>query len=526
MGCRPSKSTQSQAYGHREDPKPTAMTPSPLSPVQLASSRGTGQTDDPAWPFITRRDHVLYEGAKPFRFISFNVPSLLLIGDRPGVKGWTTPTPFEQRDALLSIRNLGGRVTRTYTLGIGPDYHITAPRTYNETCFVAMDHCLAIAREVGVRLIVPFVNQHWGDDSDDAPLDPTICTLGSYAMLSRMRGRRPSQFWTDPDVVEDVRHLVAHVLNRVNTVNGIRYGDDATVLCWQLGNELGGWHGSDPPTQWTMDMTALVRSLAPRTLVMDGSIGGMASEDRLDRTCLASPSGPDVFVQTYYHASDDVPRLARDADHIARRNRKAFIVSEHGLSNPDVYARTYDAMLANDLASGSLLWSLRFHSRDGGFYVHSEKDGSYWSYHDPGFPAAVVVGRRGFGQEEAVVLPLVRRYAMAIQGSDSATVPCPLPEPAPQLLPDVRPDGLRFRGSAGAASYLIWRGEEDGDGTTARWEQEPIASGVLDCVASGSVIWKDATAVRGKGYLYAVQAVGVSGARGPRSEPVGPVFLA
>ncbi|KAJ3161671.1 hypothetical protein HDU86_006441 [Geranomyces michiganensis] len=488
------------------------LAPTPRSPQQMLLSTPA------SWPFIIRRGHRLFEGDVPFRFISFNVPSLLLLGDRPNTEGKIPPDPFEQHDALMSIAHLGGRVTRTYTLGIGESYHITGLGTFHEPCFVAMDHALAIARSVGVRIIIPFINNHWGDDNG-GKIDASIATFGSYALLAAMRGKKPSQFWTDRELMDDFANIITFVLNRINTVNGVRYGDDPTVLAWQLGNELGGWNGADPPSQWTLAMTALIRKLAPNTLIADGSIGGLKSRDKLCAVTLASAQGPDLFTNHYYHEADDVARLVEDAHHIAQKSGKAFFIGEFGFSCPEVYRAIYENIIRSDLVSGSLMWSLRFHSMYGGFYVHSEQCGKFYSYHNPGFPA----GNHGFGPEELHVIPQTRHYAYAVQNVDPQLVPHPVPHPPPELLPDIAPNWIRFRGSASAASYLIWRGSGC-DRTTIIWDPQPVGVNIMDNKCSGSTLWQDHSARSGVPYYYAVQAVGVGGAMSARSQPVGPVW--
>jgi hypothetical protein len=45
--------------------------------------------------------------------------------------------------------------------------------------------------------------------------------------------------------------------------------------------------------------------------------------------------------------------------------------------------------------SGSMVWSLRFHNKDGGFYNHRELPGKYAAYHYPGFQA-----NSGYGEIE------------------------------------------------------------------------------------------------------------------------------
>lgn len=44
-------------------------------------------------------------------------------------------------------------------------------------------------------------------------------------------------FYVIPEAQQLYRAHIDKVINRVNTVTGIRYGDDPTVLAWELANE-------------------------------------------------------------------------------------------------------------------------------------------------------------------------------------------------------------------------------------------------------------------------------------------------
>ena len=57
----------------------------------------------------------------------------------------------------------------------------------------------------------------------------------------------------------------------------------------------------------------------------------------------------------------------------------------------------------NAYSSGLLIWSLRGHSRHGGYIVHAE-NGGYFSYHYPGFPQA-----EGFHADEEKVFEIVEK---------------------------------------------------------------------------------------------------------------------
>ena len=69
--------------------------------------------------FVTRQGDKLMEGDREFRFISFNVPNLHYIEDNlpfEETSPWRIPDEFEIRDALTSVRQMGGTVVRIYTL--------------------------------------------------------------------------------------------------------------------------------------------------------------------------------------------------------------------------------------------------------------------------------------------------------------------------------------------------------------------------------------------------------------------------
>ena len=71
--------------------------------------------------FIHREGACLYDGEKPFRFISFNVPNLLCIEDNmpfTETNPWRLPDKFEIEDALKTIGMMGGKVVRTYTITV------------------------------------------------------------------------------------------------------------------------------------------------------------------------------------------------------------------------------------------------------------------------------------------------------------------------------------------------------------------------------------------------------------------------
>ena len=66
-------------------------------------------------------------------------------GDRIDYSSWVprAPVPQEQEDLLMSVRGAGGKVIRSYTIGLGPGYHISAPNTFTEEVSL-FNNCLVL----------------------------------------------------------------------------------------------------------------------------------------------------------------------------------------------------------------------------------------------------------------------------------------------------------------------------------------------------------------------------------------------
>ena len=109
--------------------------------------------------FITVQGDQLMDGEKPFRFISFNIPNLLIVEDNlpfTGTNAWRLPDEFEIRDGLATVRQMGGTVVRTYSIPVwrGDDppaeaSYVLGIDQYNENAFRTFDLALKLANEDG-----------------------------------------------------------------------------------------------------------------------------------------------------------------------------------------------------------------------------------------------------------------------------------------------------------------------------------------------------------------------------------------
>ncbi len=443
--------------------------------------------------FITVKGDQLMQGDEPFRFVSYNIPNLHYIEDNvpfTETNPWRFPDEFEIRDALLSIKQSGGRVARTYTLSVRkpdePDSiprHVLGPGEFNQEAFVALDKVLQVANETGIRLIIPFVDNWiwWGG-------------RGEYAAF---RGKEPDEFWTDPQLIADFKKTIEFVLNRTNTFTGVQYKNDKAVLGWETGNEL------QCPPEWTTDIAAYIKSLDTNHLVIDGYQGNTLRDESL------RDANTDV-VSSHHYEKDPAEMAAHiQANAETAAGVKPYYVGEFGFIDVHGVRRVLDTVV-NSQCSGALIWSLRFHNRDGGFYWHSEPYGGnlFKAYHWPGFPSGAA-----FNETEHV--QLVREKAHAIR--DMAPPARQLP-PVPHLLPIDGVSEISWQGSAGALAYQIERAESaDGPWTV-------IAESVSDAAVQYRPLYNDTAVEIGNTYFYRVSAINQAGTSAPsnvvESEPV------
>lgn len=330
----------------------------------------------------------------PFCFVSFNIPELTYIQDP-----WRLPTRWEQADALRSVLHQGGRVARPYTLSIEdktvhPDparrCHVewdpsTCRFCLNEQYMQALDQALDVAREMGIRLILPLIDQ-W-------------TWVGGVESMARWRGFNDAKaFWEEDVCLRDWEGVIRAVVGRRNTINGVLYREDPTILAWETGNEL------NCPSAWTIRMARVIKEVDQgRHLVIDGHHGvdaGVLDEEAIDivsRHYYPSGGGSVVDSPSLTSTASALPPSSfSDAllsDLRMCQGKKPFFVGEFGFACLSSTASFLSTLVAHAQAGqgviGACLWSLRFHSSRGGFYFHEEPWGFnvFWAYHWPGFPS-------------------------------------------------------------------------------------------------------------------------------------------
>ena len=162
----------------------------------------------------------------------------------------------------------------------------------------------------------------------------------------------------------------------------------------------------------------------------------------------------------------------------------------------------------DQVIAGALLWSLRYRTREGGFYWHHEPAGGdyFKAYHWPGFE----IGEK---YDERRLMRFVRERAFEIQG---LTAP-PITKPAaPRLLSVTSGGQMTWQGSIGASCYNVERAG------AARGPWTIVGAGVSEAQVQYRPLFVDGSVRPGRTYYYRVIARNPGGSSEP-SSVVGPV---
>ena len=436
--------------------------------------------------FVTTEGDKLMEGNEELRFVSYNLPNLHYIEDN---REFTNPNPwrpaneFEIRDALMAIKQAGGRVTRMYVISVRKENepldiirHVEGPGKFNEEAFKAYDKVLQIANEVGIRVIIPLVDNWWW--------------WGGPKEYAAFRGKKKEEFWTDSLLISDFKKTIDHIVNRVNTYTGVPFKEDKAILGWETGNEL------EPTTyEWTRTIASYIKSLDKNHLVLEGTHSNSVSDEAL--------ADPNIDVVSTHHYVPAYRMISSMLSARAKaRGKKPYFIGEFGFLPIDSIRCVLDTVIANGI-SGIMIWDMRQHNRDGGFYYHG------LTYRWPGFPS-------GSRRDEAGVVSLLEEKAFEINGLTEPPLPIPAP---PTVLPIPSPYKISWQGSTGATSYIIerrpkWR--------LFWWLWDVVDSNASDATVKYRPLYSDNSVELGKSYCYRFIAKNSSGLSEP-SQPTNAV---
>jgi mannan endo-1,4-beta-mannosidase len=352
------------------------------SPV-TAHDRDGGRSDRS--PFVTRSGSDLFLRGREFRFAGsnnyypiykspFTVTALLdkaAVANFPVMRVWSTVVIGNQ-DGSNSVDGAKEGVYMQYWDGAGPAFNDGADGLQH------LDFVIAEAGKRHLKLVLPLVN-NWNE-------------FGGMNQYVRWRGGQyHDEFYTDATIKGWYKNWIAHLLNRKNSITGVRYKDDPTIMMWELANEprCGGSGGAnayprsttcttDTLVSWVAEMSRYIKSIDRNHLVSAGDEGFLCLPDGTDWTdncgegvdsfAFAALPYVDAMSMHLYPDADSwgkTPEWGTDwiIKHVlkAKKLQKAVYLGEFGtkakeVRNPVYFAWTRALFFSG--ANGGLYWVL------------------------------------------------------------------------------------------------------------------------------------------------------------------------
>jgi len=281
---------------------------------------------------------------------------------------------------------------------------MTGPGKFDEPLLQGLDYLLAEMAKRDMKAVL-YLNNFW-QWSGGMSQYVAWATGGSVSehdpdLTGDWNGfmQNSARFYSMPQAQVWYREAIGTVIGRTNTLTGMAYVDDPTVMSWQLANEprpgsdQDGRSNFEAYRHWIDDTAGFIHGLAPKQLVSTGSEGEMGSLRDMELYVQAHDT-PNVDYLTFHlwpsnwswiDHEDPAARLesglATSLDYIDRhidvaaKLGKPIVLSEFGLNRDQgafdpasgvqardrfyqtIYARLLERMRAGDPIAGSNFWA-------------------------------------------------------------------------------------------------------------------------------------------------------------------------
>ncbi|WP_328917409.1 MULTISPECIES: glycoside hydrolase 5 family protein [unclassified Streptomyces] len=343
--------------------------------------------------FVTTHQGAFRLNGKPFRFGGTNCYYL------------HQQSHYMIDNALDDAAAMGLTVLRAWAFadGDGQSYRALQPKpyVYDEAAFDALDYAVWKAGQLGIRLVLPLVN-NWPDYGG---MQQYVQWFLGLPDDSYSDGTHHDRFYTEPKIKAAYKAYARFVIGRRNRYTGLHYNQDPTIMTFELANEPRCRSEKSGATLlgWAREMSAYVKKLAPSQLVAVGDEGFYGQAGNADypysdyegtpwKKLVALPSVDygtfHLYPQGWGENPESKPGTDATAwgtqwikDHIAdgRALRKPVVLEEFGVSVnagqgfPDDAARlaTYTAWtgaVRDNGGAGDQFWLLTSRVDDGSFY--------------------------------------------------------------------------------------------------------------------------------------------------------------
>ncbi len=321
-----------------------------------------------------------------------------------------------------------------------------------------LDYMLAKANELGIKLILPLVN-NW---QDFGGMDQYVTWYGL---------QYHDQFYTDPRIKQDYKDWFTTLANRTNSITGVQYKNDPAIFSWELGNEprciatlpTSGTCTQQTLIDWADEMSTYIDSVDANHMISVGDEGFLDwnrpndwpynAADGVDHEALSAL--PNIDYATYHVYPDswgnkDVPWVTQwivDHQAAAAALGKPAVLEEFGLRDQALRDGAYQTWVDTVRTGGGDGWA---------FWILTgiQEDGQLYPDYD-GFRV----------NHPSATATLLSNAAVAIGGGGGDVTPPAAPGTPSVSAVTSTGAGLSWSASAdtggsGLAGYLVYRADQ------------------------------------------------------------------
>jgi mannan endo-1,4-beta-mannosidase len=402
--------------------------------------------------FVKRADTGLVELGAPIRFGGADIAWLGVRRDGDGL--WRRTTAYEVKDALLTLRALGGTVVRSVTVTGTAGCDLCLEPTeghFDAQAFAALDQTLKTANDLGMHLILPLT----GSAGDCARVDQGPASICAFVRWHG--GATSGAFFSDPAIRTAFIARVHEILSHVNALTGVAYRDDPSILAWENCDACG--EGTDPAAvaAWSEAVGKEIKSTDRFHLYENGAFAGHiipGSAHAVPASAFATESVDIVGDKNPPQGDEHTLRLAL-ASGAGAVNAAGRVYALDGFDwgprvwkTPDDLEVFLNSVYRERNVAFGLVSGLMGHA-DGGGFIQPMPGAAAAALYFPGIKTAELDGT-----EMTLRARKIRHFEYNM--AEILLTPSFLLPPAPEII-NVEHGKVTWRGAAGAASYAIQR---------------------------------------------------------------------
>lgn len=226
---------------------------------------------------------------KPYRFIGNNFWHAAYLGANlvPGGKERLVRELDQlKKSGITNLRIMASSEESEMIMSVTPAFQVS-PGVYNEKLFIGLDFVLDEMSKRNMKAVL-VLNNYWQWSGGMAQyvswssganiIDPDL--TGRFWEFMHLSG----SFYDDKKAMTMFNNYIIYITERINTINGVAYANDPSIMAWELANEPRPHPKAAEDSilfanyyNWIDSTAKLIHSLAPFQLVTTGNEGRMGS---------------------------------------------------------------------------------------------------------------------------------------------------------------------------------------------------------------------------------------------------------